>query len=457
MRHVVMLAAALLSLPASATYNTALVAYQHQQYAKAFKDFQQTARLGQAQSQFNLALMYGKGQGTTADLIQSYAWLSVAADNGNARAAAIKGQLLNQLPPARMPAAAKAAYALKQRYGKKALQQTLLPVKGSADKTPRLKPPKAIKRVEPRYPMAAADRLQVGFVVMNFDINKAGQVENVLVINAEPAKVFNHAALTAIRQWRFTPPLDANGKPQRYDGKNMIFDFRMHGVRVDEQRIKASQDKLSKYAQQGNPVAQYRLAGMLEWKQNMHSKWRLNGAPDAAYQAPPLKQTRYAWRKPSVVVRPGKDQSPLMWRVVFSLNANGRPTNVALTRDSTTRWGDAIIRELKEYQFSPTATVPPGARYIAAITTDAAHDRISVGPAKHDYWPRIDKLVIQAAQGGIKEAQYQLGVKVLRGVYYQQDTKKAKRWLNLAAAQGFQPAKRLLTALHQAAKANRAP
>src|SRR5439155_11759079 len=55
--------AGLVTTPAVADLISASTAYQKGDYAKAFRDFRELAELGQPTAQFNLAVMYAKGQG----------------------------------------------------------------------------------------------------------------------------------------------------------------------------------------------------------------------------------------------------------------------------------------------------------------------------------------------------------------------------------------------------------
>ena len=58
-------------------------AYDKGDYATAFDLFSKAAELGLAFSQFNLGLMYDKGQGVAQDDGQAVIWYRKAADNGN--------------------------------------------------------------------------------------------------------------------------------------------------------------------------------------------------------------------------------------------------------------------------------------------------------------------------------------------------------------------------------------
>ena len=76
-------------------------------------------------------------------------------------------------------------------------------------------------RIEPKYPLKAAQGNVEGSVVLKFDVNLEGKVENVSVIKAVPEKTFDKVATTALSQWKY----DAKGKFH----KNLLvqLDFRM--------------------------------------------------------------------------------------------------------------------------------------------------------------------------------------------------------------------------------------
>jgi len=58
-------------------------------------------------------------------------------------------------------------------------------------------------RIPPRYPMRAANRRVEGWVKVEFTITTEGTVKDAVVIEAHPSKVFDRAALQAIKRWKF--------------------------------------------------------------------------------------------------------------------------------------------------------------------------------------------------------------------------------------------------------------
>lgn len=64
----------------------------------------------------------------------------------------------------------------------------------------------------PRYPAEAFRSRQEGWVEVSFTIGTDGSVKNGTVVNSNPPRVFNAAALRGITDWRFQPRLE-NGQP----------------------------------------------------------------------------------------------------------------------------------------------------------------------------------------------------------------------------------------------------
>jgi TonB family protein len=69
-----------------------------------------------------------------------------------------------------------------------------------------------VKSVTPEYPAKAQRRGVVGYVDLHFTTNEAGEVVDVAVAKAEPAEVFDDAAIRALKKWKFKP-LVIDGEP----------------------------------------------------------------------------------------------------------------------------------------------------------------------------------------------------------------------------------------------------
>ncbi len=84
-----------------------------------------------------------------------------------------------------------------------------------------------LERVPPKYPARAANRHIEGWVKIEFTITTDGTVENALVVEAQPAEIFDEAALKAINQWTFKEKI-------------------VNGVAVEQRAVQTLQFKLTK-------------------------------------------------------------------------------------------------------------------------------------------------------------------------------------------------------------------
>jgi len=80
---------------------------------------------------------------------------------------------------------------------------------------------KVIKKVAPEFPPEATrKKVKEGVLKARLEVDAAGSVTAVEVVEATPPKasVFNDAAITALKQWKFEP----SGKSETYEMK-MVF------------------------------------------------------------------------------------------------------------------------------------------------------------------------------------------------------------------------------------------
>ncbi len=79
---------------------------------------------------------------------------------------------------------------------------------GTAEATP-------FYRIKPKYPRAALVEGSEGWVMMKIDIDEAGEVENVRVVDGVKRNLFQDEARRAVEKWKYKPFLDLGGKPIR--------------------------------------------------------------------------------------------------------------------------------------------------------------------------------------------------------------------------------------------------
>ncbi len=96
---------------------------------------------------------------------------------------------------------------------------------------------KPVTRVEPRYPVQAAQAKIEGYVIAEFDVQPDGSVQNVNIIKSVPNQVFDKEAARALQQWTYTPSAGGAKKV------NVQLDFMMDPVPVDVERVQVEPSK----------------------------------------------------------------------------------------------------------------------------------------------------------------------------------------------------------------------
>lgn len=94
-----------------------------------------------------------------------------------------------------------------------------------------------LTRVEPKYPKAAVNANQNGFVQLEFDIKKSGAVSNVSVIKSSPKGVFDKQAVKALKQWTYKKSKQGEKSVQ------VQLDFIIDEPAADVERIKVTANK----------------------------------------------------------------------------------------------------------------------------------------------------------------------------------------------------------------------
>jgi protein TonB len=79
-----------------------------------------------------------------------------------------------------------------------------------------------LRQVNPVYPGSALNRGIEGFVMVEFDINPIGAVVDPRVLYAEPERIFDRAALSAITKWRFKPKVEKGEEVFQYNERRLI-------------------------------------------------------------------------------------------------------------------------------------------------------------------------------------------------------------------------------------------
>ncbi len=81
-------------------------------------------------------------------------------------------------------------------------------------------------RIEPRYPARALQREIEGWVLLEFSISPAGTVVNPFVVDSEPPRTFDRAALRAVSRWKYKPKVEDGVAVMRH-GVQIVLTFEL--------------------------------------------------------------------------------------------------------------------------------------------------------------------------------------------------------------------------------------
>ncbi len=83
-------------------------------------------------------------------------------------------------------------------------------------------------RIPPQYPESQLRKGREGWVLVEFTITPTGRTENVVVVDADPKRVFNNAVLRAIKRWKYQPKL-VGGKAVAQHNMREVIRFELDG------------------------------------------------------------------------------------------------------------------------------------------------------------------------------------------------------------------------------------
>ena len=112
--------ALLVALPATAQdFKKGLAAYKQGDHAGAVREWQPLAEKGHAKAQFNLAMLYAKGEGVPHNDVLGYMWFDLSLTHGYKRAREGMAAVSNVLTPAEIAEGQKLAREWRAKHKKK--------------------------------------------------------------------------------------------------------------------------------------------------------------------------------------------------------------------------------------------------------------------------------------------------------------------------------------------------
>jgi TPR repeat protein len=292
MRHfmaLVAVAALLSPAPAGADLYSAAQAYEKGDFAAAFTQFKELAQLGQPHAQFNLAVMYARGEGVAPSNTNAHAWASLAAQNGEARGKELADKLELMLTPNSLQFSSE----LQAEYSQAKLDERLLPHVLHGKEYEDRDPPRLLKAYAPSYPSDAERKGIQGDTYVEFTVAPDGHPRLPRILYSLPGGYFEGCVRDSIMRSTFLPAR-INGAPI-LASMSMLYHFVNSSVTIrDYGNLETRVNETKHKAEAGDPSAQMlygmMLAGLPQLKQTYDKAvpWFLKaaqaGAPYAQYQ-----------------------------------------------------------------------------------------------------------------------------------------------------------------------------
>ena len=196
---------------AHADLYTANAAYQAKDFPRAFELYRELAELGHAESQETLAIMYVQGEGVKRDNTLGYAWAALALEQ---RPSEMAQSIYEQLNPHMSESARKTAEELRARFGKDALQKSILGIGKIlvASKKVWCKM-KAPANPDNYFPPGPAEKGLSGFAIIDARVFSDGRDHDPRAVRLIPAQPFDGPAMLLSMNSLFSPQI-GNGSAE---------------------------------------------------------------------------------------------------------------------------------------------------------------------------------------------------------------------------------------------------
>jgi len=278
-----------IAVPARGDMYSATTAYKKADFTAAFKQFKELAELGMPNAQFDIAVMYAKGEGIAQSNVMAHAWASIAAQNGEEKGKVLAEELEAELTPNSL----RFSEDLQAQYSQTALNARLLPRMLKDKEYADREPARLSKPFIPSYPADAQSQGVQGEAFVEFTVAPDGHPRSPRILYAVPARYFDDAIRESVFRTLYLPAR-INGKPVAAS-TSMFFNFKIDSVSLRDYGGLAKQVEDAKTkAEAGDPSAQMlygmMLAGLPQLNQHYTQAlpWFLKaaqaGAPYAQYQ-----------------------------------------------------------------------------------------------------------------------------------------------------------------------------
>lgn len=244
------------AMTAHAGFDEAMSLYQNKDFDHALPEFRQLAEVGHHPSQFNIGVMYYRGEGVKADPEQAYAWMALSTQNGQEQWSHVRDKVLAGMSDEQKARAELARQKLFASLSDAVLTNQLAPVPTALNNSSTQL--KIRKRVSPEYTEAMLLSRKIGWVDVMYGVGTDGTTRNHSIIYS-PDKTFSESVLNAVKRWQFEPAT-VNGKPVEVYGEKQRFVFKIKDAMLDSSKFKKYMENQRVMAEQGDPASAYSYA-----------------------------------------------------------------------------------------------------------------------------------------------------------------------------------------------------
>lgn len=243
---------------ANSSLGVAIENYDDGNYELAYRQFRALAELGLADAQFNVGVMHLRGEYVEQQLVEAYAWIKLAAEQGKENYSQLSSDILAAINDENRQRLAQSRFKeLNATHSLAVVMDKLKPQPSDTEPSIVIEP---IKRQAPKYPRKAAKALVGGITKLQFYVYPDGSVRYPVVMYSEPAGLFDEASIKAIEKWRFAPPTTSTGElvttPKLL---TQIIDFKIDSSRTNP-AVKQYAERLERLVKQDDPAAKYLYA-----------------------------------------------------------------------------------------------------------------------------------------------------------------------------------------------------
>jgi TPR repeat protein len=259
-RSVIALALTCFAPFAHGSFDDAMAQYAAKDYAHALAEFRRLAEIGDHASQFNIGVMYFRGEGVAKDPVQAYAWMALAAQADAKNWRSLRDKVYGAMSDQQRTQADSARRDLFADLSDEALANQLAPVLAVSDGN--FQHARVKKRVRPKYPLLMQSQHKSGSVEVIFAVAEGGSTRLHGIVWATDTE-FALAAVEALKQFRFEPG-HLNGKAVEEYGLKQQFNFMIDGAQFNQEAISRRISDMHDKAVKGGPDDAYRFASTLE-------------------------------------------------------------------------------------------------------------------------------------------------------------------------------------------------